>query len=290
MRIQRTLRRWVTIGVLAALWAGTAGAQSKGLATIQEKDLREWLTYLASDELQGRQLVSEGYGNATQYVAERLREMGVKPMGDNGTYFQIVKQKGYRITNNSSVTVEAPGKAPVTFKHGEGVNFSTNVGGPQTLTFNCVEFVGYGIAMAEPPHDDYKGRDAKGKLVVWMGAGPANLTGANRVLGARSRYAIETMGAKAALGFAPAAPPMTPAELALAEAQTALQQANAAVAQAQAALLQARTGRGGRGGPGGGRGGVPAVQPNLTTVQRVDNLVTPQITGDERLFEAIFAG
>src|SRR5688572_18436506 len=291
MRIQRTLRRWVTIGVLAALWAGTAGAQSKGLATIQEKDLREWLTYLASDELQGRQLFSEGYGNATQYVAERLREMGVKPMGDNGTYFQIVKQKGYRITNNSSVTVEAPGKAPVTFKHGEGVNFSTNVGGPQTLTFNGVEFVGYGIAMAEPPHDDYKGRDAKGKLVVWMGAGPANLTGANRVLGARSRYAIETMGAKAALGFAPAAAPMTPAELALAEAQTALQQANAAVAQAQAALLQARTGRGGRGGPAGrgGRGGATAVQPDLTTVQRIDNIVTPQITGDERFFEAIFA-
>ncbi|HUR22159.1 MAG TPA: M28 family peptidase [Vicinamibacterales bacterium] len=286
--------------MLATLMVATAAlpspsalfAQSKTRATIQEKDLREWLTYLSSDELQGRQLFTEGYGNATQFVAERLREMGVKPMGDNGTYFQIVKQKGYRITNNSSVTVEASGKPPVTFKNGEGVNFTTNVGGPQTLTFNGVEFVGYGIAMADPPHNDYKGRDAKGKLVVWMGAGPATLTGANRVLGARSRYAIETMGAKAALGFAPAAAPMTPAEVALAEAQAALQQANAAVAQAQAALMQARTGRGGRGGAGGrgGRGGAPAVQADLTTVQRVDNLVIPQITGDERLFEAIFAG
>lgn len=304
MKAQKSTRRkWLETGILSAVLTVISTvppasfsidlfAQAKGRATIQEKDLREWLTYLSSDELQGRQLFSEGYGNATQYVAERLREMGVKPIGDNGTYFQIVKQKGYRITNNSSVTVEAPGKPPVTFKHGEGVNFATNVGGPQTLTFDGVEFVGYGIALADPPHDDYKGRDAKGKLVVWMGGGPATLTGANRVLGARSRYAIETMGAKAALGFAPAPAPMTPAELALAEAQTALQQANAAVAQAQAALLQARTGRGGRGGPAGGRGGrggATAVQPDLTTVQRIDNIVTPQITGDERLFEAIFA-
>jgi len=286
MKAVKSTTRWVVVCGLAAFSIGLA-AQSKGKATIQERDLREWLTYLSSDELQGRQLFTEGYGNATQFVAERLREMGVKPMGDNGTYFQIVKQKGYRITNNSSVTVQAPGKAPVTFKNGEGVNFALNAGGAQTLTFDGVEFVGYGIAMAEPAHDDYKGRDAKGKLVVWMGNGPANLTGANRVLGARSRYAIETMGAKAALGFTPGAAPLTPAEQALAQAQAALQQANEAVAQAQTQLAQARTGRGGRGAPAGGRGGQPVVQPNLTTVQRVDNPVTPQITGDERLFEAI---
>jgi hypothetical protein len=305
MKAQRSAaRRWVNVGVLTAAWTMASFvpwsrvsvdvfAQAKGKATIQEKDLREWLTYLASDELQGRQLFTEGYGNAAQFVAERLREVGVKPMGENGTYFQIVKQKGYRITNNSSVTVEAPGKAPVTFKQGEGVNFPNNAGGPQTLTFDGVEFVGYGIAMAEPPHDDYKGRDVKGKLAIWMGSGPANVTGANRVPGARSRYAIETMAAKAALGLAPAPAPMTPAELALAEAQKALQQANEAVTQAQAALLQARTGRGGRAGggrAGGGRGGATAVQADLTTVQKVDNLIVPQITGDERLFEAILGG
>ncbi len=200
MSVERTtLGRWGTVGVLATMLTATAGvpwsslsvdlfAQAKGRATIQEKDLREWLTYLSSDELQGRQIFTEGYGNAAQFVAERLREMGVKPMGENGTYFQIVKQKGYRITNNSSVTVEAPGKAPVTFKKGEGVNVSSNAGGPQTLTFDGVEFVGYGLAMAEPPHDDYKGRAPKGKLVVWMGNGPTNLTGANRVLGAMGAH------------------------------------------------------------------------------------------------------
>lgn len=306
MRRQKTsVRVWITVVALSTMLAMTAAmpwpaptvlhAQGGRRSQIAESDLRQWLTYLSSDELQGRQIFAEGYGLAAQYVAERLREMGVKPMGDNGSYFQSVQQKGYRITNNSSVTVEAPGKAPVTFKHGEGVTFSSNAGGAQTLTFDGVEFVGYGLAMAEPAHDDYAGRDAKGKLVVWMGNGPTNLPGANRILGARSRYAIETKGAKAALGFAPAAPPLTPAEQALAEAQTALQQANLAVAQAQAALAQARTGRGGRGaapagGRAGGRGATAAPQADLTTVQRVDNLVVPQFTGDERLFDALLAG
>jgi hypothetical protein len=291
-KTNRPLSLSMTGLVLAAVWMVAAfswptsmSAQGSRLATVQEQDLRTWLTYLSSDELQGRQIFTEGYGLAAQYVSERLREMGVTPMGDNGSYFQSVEQKGYRVTNNSSVTVEVAGKAPVTFKDGEGVSVPTNAGGPQTLTFDGVEFVGYGLAMAEPAHDDYVGRDPKGKLVVWMGNGPTGLTGANRVLGARSRYAIETLGAAAALGFRPLAPPPTPAEQALDDAQTALAQANAAVSQAQAALVQARTGRG---GGRGGRGGQAASPSNLTTVQRVDNLMTPQITGDDRLFEALF--
>src|SRR5262245_61237463 len=68
---------------------------------IAEGDMREWLSYLASDELQGRQVFTEGYGRATQYIAERLKSWGVKPVGENGTYFQPVKLKSYRVTRNS---------------------------------------------------------------------------------------------------------------------------------------------------------------------------------------------
>jgi len=264
-------------------------AQRGGRTAIAESDLRTWLTYLASDELEGRQLFTEGYGLAAQYVAERLREMGVKPAGDNGSYFQSVKQHDYRVTNNSTLTVEVPGRAPVVFKHGEGITVPTSAGGRQTLTFDGVEFVGYGLTVADPVHDDYAGRDVSGKLVVWMGNGPSHVTNVQRLLGARSRYAIEVKGASAALGFTPAPAPLTPAELALVQAQDALQQANLAVAQAQAALQQARTGRGGRAG-GRGRGAAPAQDYDLRSVQRLDGLVPPQITADERVFEAMLAG
>jgi hypothetical protein len=94
-------------------------------AQISEADLRVWLGDLASDAFQGRQSFSEGYGMAAAYVAEQLKRHGVKPMGDGGSYFQIVARKGYRVTRNSSVTLEVNGQTR-SFKHGEGVTFSAN--------------------------------------------------------------------------------------------------------------------------------------------------------------------
>src|SRR5688572_19725044 len=69
--------------------------------TINPDEMKQWLTYLASDQLQGRQIFTEGYGLAAQYVADHLRQWGVKPVGPDGTYFQPVKLRGYRVTRNS---------------------------------------------------------------------------------------------------------------------------------------------------------------------------------------------
>ena len=107
-------------------------------AQVSAADLKEWLTYLSSDTLQGRQVFSEGYGLAASYIAERLRSWGVKPIGDEGTFFENVRLRGYRTTRSSSVTVTANGQAR-TFKHGDHVTFAVNSGGKQTLEFDGVE-------------------------------------------------------------------------------------------------------------------------------------------------------
>lgn len=275
---------------------GPAPATGVTYSKISETDMKDWLSYLASDELQGRQVFTEGYGRATQYIADQLKSFGVKPIGADGTYFQPVKLKGYRVTRNSTVTIEGNGQSR-TFKHGDHVTFSNNSGGKQTLMFDGVEFVGYGLV------EDYANRNLKGKLIVTVPnlappparggvpaapAAPAAPAGAR---GARGAAAGLAQGAAAAITFAPtpAAPPAE--EQALAQALTALNQANAAVVQAQQALR----GRGGRGGGGfanpaaaGARGGPQT--PDLTTVQRADAIVTPSFTGDETFFEALFGG
>src|SRR5215207_1131526 len=138
---------------------GPATAPGLRYSQISESDMREWLGYLASDELQGRQVFTEGYGRASQYVADLLKSWGVKPIGANGSYFQPVKLKGYRVTRNSTVTIEAGGQSR-TFKHGDHVTFGTGSGGKQTLRFDGVEFLGYGLPA------DYLGRELKGKLIV----------------------------------------------------------------------------------------------------------------------------
>src|SRR5262245_34849621 len=241
----------VCVGV-AALSAGVwrpwaLGAQgltpaSGKLAAISQADMKEWLTYLASDALQGRQVYTEGYGLAAAYVADHLKSWGVKPMGDAG-YFQTVKLRSYRVTRNSSITVEVNGQSR-TFKHGDHVTFPANAGGRQTLTFNGAEFVGYGIfTLAGPqtnnlPFDDYKGRDVRGKLAVWLPGTPSLLVPppdpsqpaggrggrGGGVGGNRTNYAVQNVGAAAVVSFgggpAPAAAPAAgPSQEALVKAQ-----------------------------------------------------------------------
>src|SRR5688572_33400853 len=118
MRSPRFLLSTVLISALVA--ALTAQSANKvGMGSIQEGPLREWLTYLSSDQLQGRATYSEGLGLAAAYIAERLNEFGVKPGGDNGSYFQVVKVQGVRTTSRASVTVEVNGQTR-TFKDGAG--------------------------------------------------------------------------------------------------------------------------------------------------------------------------
>ena len=292
----------LAIGILAA-----AGAQQWKLAAqaplpasgvkysqIKPEDMKEWLTYLSSDQLLGRQIFTEGYGLAAQYIADHLKEWGVKPLGADGTYLQPVKLRSYRVTRNSSVTLESDGQSK-TFKHGDHVTFGVNAGGKQTLTFSGVEFAGYGQA------SDYQGRELKGKLVVTvpnLAPPPAAAgVGGGRGGGARGGGPAGAIALNAGGVISFTAPPsQTPAEQALAQAQAALVQAQAALTQASGAVVQAQQGLrgGGRGGAGQAALQAPAGQraagPDLTTVQRVDGIVTPQFTGDETFFDALFAG
>ena len=278
-------RRFVGATAIAALaWIalpwGVRAAESpqpaKGVkyAQISESDLKEWLSYLSSDELQGRQIFTEGYGLASAYVADHLKAWGLKPLGDGGTYFENVKLKGYKVVRNSAITITSAGETR-TFKHGTHVTFPFGSGGKQTLTFSGAEFIGYGLPA------DFEGRNVRDKLVIWM---PNLAPAAAPVRGAGGGAAINVRGAKAAIGFAPTPPTPSSAEQALAQAQDALQKATDAVRQAQA---QVQAGRG-RGALPAGRGA--ATPPDFTTVLNVALPVPPQITGDEMLFDALFAG
>jgi hypothetical protein len=194
-------RRALLLIALCAIAAVTAFAQQ---SSITPESLRGWLTYLSSDELEGRATFAEGLGLAAAYIADQLKEAGVKPGGDNGSYFQRVEVLGVRSTNHSTVTVEVNGQKR-TFKDGEGVTFTRNVGGKRSLTLHEVEFAGYGLDL-DADYNDYKNLDVKGKLVVWLGdRGPhgTDQQQARRLLGGRTSFAIEEMGAAATVAPQP---------------------------------------------------------------------------------------
>src|SRR3954470_3633911 len=100
------------------VWQAPGLAQVRkptGVSAITAADMKEWLTYIASDQLQGRQVYTEGLGLAASYIAEHLKAWGIKPAGDDGTYFQVVKVLGVNVKRGSTVTVTVNGQSK-TFK------------------------------------------------------------------------------------------------------------------------------------------------------------------------------
>src|SRR5688572_22049067 len=177
----------------------TAGAQTPRQPSISQDDLRTWLTYIASDELQGRLVYTEGLGLAGAYIADHLKEWGVKPGGDRGSYFQEVRVLGVRTRSNSSVTVMVNGQTR-TFKDGEGVTFPRNQGAKQTVSGEAA-FAGYGVTFPPLQHNDYAQRTVSGKVAIFLGrTGPKGFSAAhNRILNARGRLATDTQHAVATI-------------------------------------------------------------------------------------------
>ena len=61
--------RFVSAGLAATLLLSTTSSAQRN-TRIDPRELETWLTYLASDELQGRQVYSEGLGLAAAYIAD----------------------------------------------------------------------------------------------------------------------------------------------------------------------------------------------------------------------------
>ena len=267
--------------VLSLLVAGV-GAQPPaparvGLNSIDAAELKDWLSYVASDQLQGRQLYTEGLGLAAAYIGDHLKAWGVKPGGEDGSYFQPVRIRGIRTSSRASVSLEVNGEKR-TFKDGEGITFPRNMGGKQVINGEDILFVGYGLQMPSVNMDDYANADPKGKVIVYLGNGPKTMPpGSNRLVTARSRNAVEK-GAIAVIGppgvgrgrgrGAAAVAPAAPATAARAPAS-----AGAPAAQPAA--------RGGLGQPDNG---------DFTTAQRLDLPIVPALAAQDEFFEFLFSG
>ena len=61
-----------------------------GFDTISADQAKEWLGVLAGPEFEGRGTGQVGYMKAAHWVAGKLAEFGLEPIGDGDTYFQIM--------------------------------------------------------------------------------------------------------------------------------------------------------------------------------------------------------
>src|SRR5260370_936344 len=76
---------------------------ARGVNTIVAAQLRNYLSFIASDEMEGRDTPSRGLDTTAKFIAMNLERWGFKPAGDDGSFFQrIVLRRDLRAGENSS--------------------------------------------------------------------------------------------------------------------------------------------------------------------------------------------
>ncbi|HZF39296.1 MAG TPA: hypothetical protein VE715_10755, partial [Blastocatellia bacterium] len=76
----------------------TTPEQFGNVEAITAAQLKEWLYVVASDDMEGRDTPSRGLDLTAKFIADHLSQCGVKPGGDDGTYFQKFALTSRRVT------------------------------------------------------------------------------------------------------------------------------------------------------------------------------------------------
>ena len=165
------------------------------------------LDFLSSDALLGRATPSPGFDTAAKYIADRLKAAGLKPAGDDGTFFQHYTMRESTVDAAGSY-IEAGGtRLPL----GDGFTLAT-FAGPVSGTFKAV-YVGHGWTVPAERIDPFAGLDVRGKVVIAhaQAAMPKGVTipSLGRITPGASSVVVEAgrRGAAAVVYLASPAPP-----------------------------------------------------------------------------------
>ena len=77
------------------------------VAAITANDLRTRLYQFADDSMMGRRIGEPGNYKGTEYIAREFKRLGLKPAGDNGTYFQDLPLRAEGFDSASSRLIVA---------------------------------------------------------------------------------------------------------------------------------------------------------------------------------------
>ena len=154
----------LTLGLLAptAALAQTpvriTPAERKMASEITAKQLSDYLYFVASDAMEGRDTPSRGLDTIAEFIKMNLSRWGFKPAGDNGTFFQKIAIKVETVDPaNTLLSIDnQPFTLDDDFFRTSG-NSSANA---------LMVFAGNGWVVKSKNVDAYKGVDVKGKIVV----------------------------------------------------------------------------------------------------------------------------
>jgi len=147
------------------------------LASFNGAPVKQHMTALADDALEGRGLGSTGFDMALRYVETALTSYKLAPAGEGGGFRQRVPLRNNVVVEaKSALSMQAGGRTR-RLVYGTDFLLSADPLRPRvTIDDAPVAFVGYGVSAPGLGYDDYAGGiDVKGKVVAYLSGAPAKL-------------------------------------------------------------------------------------------------------------------
>jgi hypothetical protein len=131
--------------------------------------MKKDLSYLASEECEGRGLKTEGINKAAAYIAAEFRAAGLKSANADGSYYHAFTVKEtFLEAGPHKLVLTGPNGLQVEPAFSKGFTVS-GLSGKGTVGGGLV-FAGFGITSDK--YDDYKGLDVKNKIVIVLRQSP----------------------------------------------------------------------------------------------------------------------
>jgi hypothetical protein len=134
---------------------------------IKSETIREVVTALSSDDMEGRGTAQAGGDKAANYIAQRFAKLNLKPAGEKNSFLQPIKFRDMEFLPETSFKI---GDQPL--KMGPEFIIEPPYSGDKSASGQMV-FIAYGMVTNTPKRNDLAGVDLKGKVVVMMDGPPA---------------------------------------------------------------------------------------------------------------------
>jgi peptidase M28-like protein len=151
-----------------------AGPDTPGDAAnaIRADRMKAQMFFLAADALGGRDSGSHEGRIAANYIATDFMRLGLKPVGDNGTYFQNFDLVKASLDEENTTLKSSIRGVQKTFQINHDFFYFYTEGNRAMDVTGPLEFMGYGINAPEYGYNDFNGVDLHGKIAMTLDREP----------------------------------------------------------------------------------------------------------------------
>lgn len=142
------------------------GNVEAALASIDSVLIRTHLATLSDDRMEGRAPGTRGEQLAVAYIAEEMKKAGLKPAGENGTFFQAVPLRAASPRPRGPLAFRRSGETLLELAYMNDFIAGTDLESERVSTTGELVFVGFGIDAPDYNWNDFEGVDVSGKILV----------------------------------------------------------------------------------------------------------------------------